>query len=42
MSNKIEDVFNLPMQNDQVNEPVKQEETGLDIAQLQQQLDSSR
>ena len=39
MSNKIEDVFNLPPANDQVNEPVKQEETGLDIAQLQQQLD---
>ena len=39
MSNKIEDVFNLPPANDQVNEPVKQEETGLDITQLQQQLD---
>ena len=39
MSNKIEDVFNLPPANDQVNEPIKQEETGLDIAQLQQQLD---
>ena len=39
MSNKIEDVFNLPPANEQIDEPIKQEETGLDIAQLQQQLD---
>ena len=39
MTNKIEDVFNLPPANEQIDEPIKQEETGLDIAQLQQQLD---
>jgi len=39
MSNKIEDVFNLPPANEQIDEPIKQEETGLNIAQLQQQLD---
>lgn len=39
MSNKIEDVFNLPPANEQIDEPIKKEETGLDIAQLQQQLD---
>ena len=37
MSNKIEDVFNLPQTSKLTN--FKQEETGLDIGQLQQQLD---
>tara|TARA_X000001036_G_scaffold42689_1_gene34184 strand:- start:4179 stop:4679 length:501 start_codon:yes stop_codon:yes gene_type:complete len=40
MSSKIEDVFDLPpMNGEKVDEPIKQEDTGLDIAQLQQQLD---
>ncbi len=40
MSSKIEEVFDLPpMKEEVVDEPVQQQETGLDIAQLQQQLD---
>jgi len=40
MNKKIEDVFDLPpMEKEYEDEPVKQEETGLDLAQLQQQLD---
>jgi hypothetical protein len=39
MSSKIEDVFDLPPMNEEVNEPVQQQETGLDLNQLQQQLD---
>lgn len=39
MSSKIEDVFDLPPMKEEIDEPIKQEETGLDIAQLQQQLD---
>ena len=40
MSSKIEDVFDLPpMNGEKIDEPIKQEDTGLDIAQLQQQLD---
>ena len=41
MSSKIEDVFDLPPMNEEVNEPVQQEETGLDLNQLQQQLDTA-
>ena len=42
MSSKIEDVFDLPpMKEEVVDEPIKEEETGLDIAQLQQQLDTA-
>jgi len=41
MSSKIEDVFDLPPMNEEVNEPVQQQETGLDINQLQQQLDTA-
>ena len=40
MNKKIEEVFDLPpMEKEYEDEPVKQEETGLDLAQLQQQLD---
>jgi hypothetical protein len=40
MSSKIEDVFDLPpMKEEIVDEPIKQEQTGLDLTQLQQQLD---
>ena len=40
MSSKIEDVFDLPpMKDEVVNEPIKQEDTGLNLTQLQQQLD---
>lgn len=40
MSSKIEDVFDLPpMKEETVDEPIKQEQTGLDLTQLQQQLD---
>jgi len=40
MNKKIEDVFDLPpMEKEYEDEPIKQEETGLDLAQLQQQLD---
>ena len=39
MSSKIEDVFDLPPMNEEANEPVQQQETGLDLNQLQQQLD---
>jgi len=40
MNKKIEDVFDLPpMEKEYEDEPVKPEETGLDLAQLQQQLD---
>tara|TARA_B100000900_G_scaffold355741_1_gene325121 strand:- start:18 stop:515 length:498 start_codon:yes stop_codon:yes gene_type:complete len=39
MSSKIEDVFDLPPMKEEINEPIKQEETGLDIAQLQQQME---
>lgn len=40
MSSKIEEVFDLPpMKDETVDEPVKQEQTGLDLTQLQQQLD---
>jgi len=40
MSSKIEDVFDLPpMNGEKVDEPVKQEDTGLNLTQLQQQLD---
>jgi hypothetical protein len=42
MSSKIEDVFDLPPMNEEkVDEPIKQEDTGLDLAQLQQQLDTA-
>ena len=41
MSSKIEDVFDLPPMNEEVNEPVQQQETGLDLNQLQQQLDTA-
>jgi hypothetical protein len=41
MSSKIEDVFDLPPMNEEVNEPVQQQETGLDLSQLQQQLDTA-
>ena len=42
MSSKIEDVFDLPpMKEESVDDPIKQEETGLDLAQLQQQLDTA-
>ena len=37
MSSKIEDVFDLPPMNEEkVDEPIKQEDTGLDLTQLQQ------
>ena len=40
MNKKIEDVFDLPpMEKEYEDEPIKPEETGLDLAQLQQQLD---
>ena len=39
MSSKIEDVFDLPPMNEEANEPIQQQETGLDLSQLQQQLD---
>ena len=40
MSSKIEDVFDLPpMNGEKVDEPIKQEDTGLNLTQLQQQLD---
>ena len=40
MSSKIEDVFDLPpMKEETVDEPIKQEDTGLNLTQLQQQLD---
>lgn len=40
MSSKIEEVFDLPpMKEEVVDEPIKQEETGLNLTQLQQQLD---
>ena len=40
MNKKIEDVFDLPpMEKEYEDEPIQQEETGLDLAQLQQQLD---
>ena len=40
MSSKIEDVFDLPpMKEETVDEPIKQEQIGLDLTQLQQQLD---
>ena len=40
MSSKIEDVFDLPPLKDEVvDEPIKQEDTGLNLTQLQQQLD---
>jgi len=39
MSSKIEDVFDLPPMNEEANEPIQQQETGLDLNQLQQQLD---
>jgi len=42
MSSKIEDVFDLPPMNEEkVDEPIKQEDTGLDLTQLQQQLDTA-
>ena len=42
MSKKIEEVFDLPpMEKEHVDEPIKSEETGLDLAQLQQQLDTA-
>ena len=42
MSKKIEEVFDLPpMEKERVDEPIKSEETGLDLAQLQQQLDTA-
>ena len=42
MSSKIEDVFDLPPMNEEkVDEPIKQEDTGLDRRQLQQQLDTA-
>lgn len=40
MNKKIEDVFDLPpMESNYDDEPIKQEETGLDLTQLQHQLD---
>jgi len=40
MNKKIEDVFDLPpMEKEYNDEPIQQEETGLDLAQLQQQLE---
>ena len=40
MNKKIEDVFDLPpMEKEYEDESIQQEETGLDLAQLQQQLD---
>jgi len=40
MNKKIEEVFDLPpMEKEYEDEPIKSEETGLDLAQLQQQLD---
>ena len=39
MNKKIEDVFDLPPAKKEIDEPIKKEETGLDLAQLQQQLD---
>jgi len=42
MSSKIEDVFDLPPMNEEkVDEPIKQEDIGLDLTQLQQQLDTA-
>jgi len=42
MSSKIENVFDLPPMNEEkVDEPIKQEDTGLDLTQLQQQLDTA-
>jgi hypothetical protein len=42
MSSKIEDVFDLPPMNEEkVDEPIKQKDTGLDLTQLQQQLDTA-
>ena len=41
MSSKIEDVFDLPPMNEEANEPIQQQETGLDLSQLQQQLDTA-
>jgi len=40
MNKKIEDVFDLPpMEKEYNDEPIQKEETGLDLAQLQQQLE---
>jgi hypothetical protein len=42
MNKKIEDVFDLPpIEKEHVDEPIKSEETGLDLTQLQQQLDTA-
>ena len=41
MSRKIEEVFNLPPVDENIDQPIQEEETGLDLARLQETLDTA-
>lgn len=41
MSRKIEEVFNLPPADEDIDQPIQEEETGLDLTRLQETLDTA-